>query len=114
MDMNAEIFAELKRADAARSAGNEGRARVCARRAAGIAAREFLLRHEIQTSDVAQGRSHIGSSYDALKKLADVPGLGPEIKRAVGYLTLRVNEDFSLPVTIDLIEEARKIIEGLA
>lgn len=113
MDFSAEIFAELKQADAARSAGNEGRARVCARRAAGIAAREFLLRHGIRPPDVAQRRTRVGSAYDALQTLAAVPGLDPELKQAAVHLTLRVNEDFTLPVKVDLIAEARKIVEGL-
>jgi hypothetical protein len=29
-------------------------------------------------------------------------------------LTLRVNEEFKLPVDVDLIEEARKLCEGLS
>ena len=39
---------ELSRAEAARTAGNEGRARVCARRAAGLLAYEILKRDGIE------------------------------------------------------------------
>ena len=42
MDWQAEIQAELEKAQQARARGNEGQARVCARRAAGIAAREYF------------------------------------------------------------------------
>jgi len=38
----AQIDAEFKHAEQARSRGNEGQARVCARRAVGIAAREYF------------------------------------------------------------------------
>ena len=40
MDWQIKIKAEFDKAEQARARGNEGQARVCARRAAGIAARE--------------------------------------------------------------------------
>jgi hypothetical protein len=48
-----DIEAELEKADLARLSGNEGRARVCARRAAGIAARAFLTRHGVGLHDMS-------------------------------------------------------------
>ena len=106
MEFDSEMIFELEKAQAARSAENEGMARVCARRAAGKAARDFLTHYGI--------RSRRDSAYDSLRKLMAFPGLSPELKQAATYLTLRVNIEFGLPDNIDLISEARKLIGGLS
>jgi len=103
-DLFAGIAAELENAERSRLAEKEGRARVCARRAAGMAARAFLTRHGVQTR---------GSAYTALQALTEFPGLAPNLRTAAIHLTTRVNETFALPEDIDLIVEARKLIEGL-
>jgi hypothetical protein len=100
-----DIDAELEKAELARRAGNEGRARVCARRAAGIAARAFLTRHRVRTRDK--------SAYAALQTLAEFPGLSPDLQMAAQHLTTRLTEAFTLPVEADLIADARKLIGGL-
>jgi len=43
-DWKDKLEIEFERAETARSSGNEGQARVCARRAAGIAIREYYAR----------------------------------------------------------------------
>jgi len=106
MDRTAEITRELKRAETARLAGNEGMARVCARRAAGIAAREFLIRHTAKPHNV--------SAYQALLELSTFPGLAPKMKQSAVHLTTRLTEEFSLPLQVDLIAEARQLIGGLS
>lgn len=103
--MNANWKAELEDARRARLEGNEGRARVCARRAAGGAAREFLTRRGV--------RLRTASAYDALLALAQFPGLAPDLRMAASHLTLRVTEAFSLPIAVDLIAEAEKLIEAM-
>lgn len=113
MDFSSEIYAELEQADVARASGNEGLARVCARRAAGMAARFFLTRHDVRLFDAAQGETRIGSAYMALQTLATFPGLAPNLKQAAVHLTMRVSEEFHLPPGIDLIDEAHKLIGGL-
>ena len=113
MSRAAEILAELEMAETVRADGNEGRARVCARRAAGMAARDFLSRHFIPSSKDSQGKLRENSAYEALQALANFPGLAPELKQAAIYLTMRVNPEFQLPQGIDLLEEARKLIGGL-
>ena len=100
-----DIEAELENAESARRAGNEGRARVCARRAAGAAARDFLARHGSRPRDA--------STYAALQVLADFPGLSPELRTAALHLTTRLTEEFTLPLQADLIADARKLIGGL-
>lgn len=104
-DWRQAIQQEFTRAEQARERGNEGQARVCARRAAGIAAREYLTR---------RGQSvRTPSAYDLLNVLKDDPHLPADLKLIADHLTLRVNEEFKLPVDIDLIAEARKFCDEL-
>lgn len=104
-DWKVKLETEFERAEAARANGNEGQARVCARRAAGIAIREYYAR---------RGQSvHTPSAYDLLQLLTDEPQLPSELRQAAIYLTLRVNEEFKLPVDVDLLDEARKLCDGL-
>ena len=104
-DWRAEIQEEFERAEGARARGNEGQARVCARRAAGVAAREYLTRQGEKVST--------SSAYDLLTLLKEDPRLTPDLKRMAEYFTLRVNEDFKLPVDVDLIAEAKRFCEEL-
>jgi HEPN domain-containing protein len=104
-DRQIQLEKEFKQAQQARARGNEGQARVCARRAAGIAAREYFAR---------QGKTfRTPSAYDLLNELIHDTGISSELRQSAEYLTLRVNEEFKLPVNVDLIEEARKLCEGL-
>ena len=104
-DWKSQMQAEFERAATARARGNEGQARVRARRAAGIAIREYLLRRgqPVRTS----------SAYDLLNQLIDDPLTNPDVKRSAFFLTLRVNEAFNLPVGVDLVAEARQLCDQL-
>jgi hypothetical protein len=106
-DVNSQalINAEFKRAEQARARGNEGQARVCARRAAGIAAREYFAR---------RGQAiHTPSAYDLLNLLIEDPSLSDDLRQTAARLTLRVDEEFKLPANVDLIVEAKKLCEEL-
>lgn len=105
MDWQTEIDSELEKATQARALNNEGQARVCARRAAGIAIREYLSRQGIRPPST--------SAYDLLNLLKDDPRLSPDLKQIADHLTLRVTEEFKLPVDADLVAEARKFCEDL-
>jgi hypothetical protein len=96
---------ELEAANNARLAGNEGRARVCARRAAGKSAQAYLMRHQVRTDGA--------NYYTALLTLARFSRLTPEMTIALSHLTLHVSEDFILPPGVDLIADARFICENL-
>ena len=100
-----QLEIEFNRAAQAREKKNEGQARVCARRAAGIAIRESLLRDGIKAPSI--------SAYDLLNSLKDDSRLTSDLKLIVDHLTLRVNEEFKLPVDADLIVEARTLCEWL-
>src|ERR671912_713356 len=105
MDWQAQINAEFERAAQARERGNEGQARVCARRAAGIAIREYLTRQGI--------RPPSSSAYDLLNLIKEDPHLSSDLKQIAEHLTLRVTEEFKLPVDADLVAEARTFCEEL-
>jgi hypothetical protein len=104
-DWQNSFEAEITRAESARAKKNEGQARVCARRAAGIVLREYFIRSGIPVPST--------SAMDLLNLLAEQPHLSPDVKRAVSLLTLRVDEGFKLPADADLIAEARKLCEAL-
>lgn len=94
-----EIEAEFAKAARARGQGNEGQARVCARRAAGMAVREYLTRRGIRPPST--------SAYDLLNLIKEDAHLSPDLRSIADHLTLRVTEEFKLPVDVDLVEEAK-------
>jgi hypothetical protein len=49
-----------------------------------------------------------------LNSLVEDSSLPGELRQSAEYLTLRVNEDFKLPVDVDLIYEAKKLCKGLS
>lgn len=100
-----QIQAELDHAISARAEGNEGKARVCARRAAGIAAGEYLNNNGFP--DPGQ------SAYDQLKYLCEIDQIPDEIRQIASHFLIRVTPDHTLPLDIDLISEARWLIEKL-
>jgi len=105
MDWQTQIQNEFDRAEQASARGNEGQARVCARRAAGIAAREYFAR---------RGQTvRTPSAYDLLNLLAEDPLLSADLRQAAAYLTLRVSEEFKLPVDVDLVAEAKRLVDAL-
>jgi len=100
-----EIQTEFERALQARARGNEGQARVCARRAAGIAIREYLAHRGIRPPSV--------SAYDLLNLIKDDPLLSADLKLIADHLTVRVTEEFKLPVNVDLVAEAKEFCDTL-
>jgi hypothetical protein len=104
-DWQSEIQAEFERAAQSRQRNNEGQARVCARRAAGIAVREYLSRRGIRPPST--------SAYDLLNLVRDDPLLAPDLRQIAEHLTVRVTEEFHLPVDVDLVAEAREFCDRL-
>jgi hypothetical protein len=96
---------ELEQARNARQTGNEGRARVCARRAAGIIAAQYLLK---------QGLTLKGASaYNYLRLLIEIPELPAQTKEVIDHFLLRITPDHNLPVEADLIAEAEWLAQEL-
>jgi len=100
-----EFQNEINHARLARSAGNEGKARVCARRAAGIVSREFLLRRGKATSE--------SSAYERLQMLARESDTLPEVLAVVDHMLIRVTPEHQLPIDADLIREAEWLAKTL-
>ena len=96
---------EITQARHARSIGNEGMARVCARRAAGIVIGEYLHR---------EGLSRLGpSAYQRLKLLEATPNLDARVKLVAGHFLLSVDKEHKLPDHIDLLSEAQWLAHEL-
>jgi HEPN domain-containing protein len=100
-----QLKQEFERAAQAREKKNEGQARVCARRAAGIAIREYFVRRGIRPPNT--------SAYDLLNLLKHEPLLPANMKLVTDHLTVRVTEEFKLPVEADLVVEARLLCKWL-
>ena len=96
---------ELDQAKAARAFGNEGKARVCARRAVGIVIGEYMRREQIFYPNA--------SAYDRIKFLNSLESLTPEIRGVLEHFLLRIDTDHNLPIDADLIGEARWLSETL-
>jgi hypothetical protein len=105
VDLRYEIENELARADKARREGLEGRARVCARRAAGLVIKAYFHSHPIASTPV--------SVYDYLQAFRDDPRTSSDARRIASLLLTRVNEEFQLPVEGDLVSDTRRLVQIL-
>lgn len=104
-DWQNRFEAELRRSEHARSTGNEGMARVCARRAAGIIAAEYLRRNGFTHRDL--------SAYAALRALTAQPGLPPEAAVILEHMLVRITPDHTLPYDADLPADALRLRQAL-
>lgn len=102
--MNAELLERIRRelhwTREAQEAGNEGRARVCARRAAGLAIRQYFLE--------AHGTGYAPDALRALRRAADDDTLPAHVRHAVARLIARENDP--TPRTTDPLQDAHVII----
>ena len=101
-EAQAKIEAELAQAGRARAAGNEGMARVCARRAAGIAVRAFFLAHGQPVRST--------SAVDLLEQLRLDRALPQEVRSVAEHLLQRVTPDYQLPIPADLLAETAWLV----
>jgi len=96
---------EIQMAENARTASNEGMARVCARRAAGIAVGRYLQIHN---------HPEIGpSAVNRIQYLISLPYIDQDAKTIAAHLLVRVGTDHNLPIDVDLISEAKELAEIL-
>jgi hypothetical protein len=92
---------EINHAENARSEGNEGMARVCARRAVGIIIREYFRRNQIPIKNP--------SAYDRLRLIEKMPDISEDLLTLIQHFLVRVSLDYRLPLEVDLIAEAHQI-----
>ena len=105
MDDSLAVF-ELKKAQQTRQKGNEGMARVLARRSAGLAIRAYL-------SDM--GIAQNGLSLNALIKDEGVRKLLPtSTHEALDRLSTRIGMDFQFPADFDLLLDAQLVVNILS
>ncbi len=100
------INQELSSGEEARSRSLEGRVRVCARRAAGIAVRAYLEEKLLPVPG--------GNYIDLLEFVQSLEEVPPEAQHSAARLLERVNEGYSLDSGNDLLAEARNLINVLA
>ena len=99
LTIDEQFHKELEIAELARISGNEGRARVCARRAAGIVLGEYFKRRGVSPIKP--------SAYDRLRTLRELSDVPSNVIQVVDHFLLRVDTDKQLPISVDLIEDAR-------
>jgi len=97
-----QIQEELLLAKQSRLEGNEGRARVCARRAAGAAVQVYL-----EKKGLSQNPENAIQSLINLKNQINLP---IRVLNAVNWLIQRVDLDYNLPPEVDLIQEAALVV----
>ena len=96
---------ELEQAEIARANGNEGKARVCARRASGIAIQEYFFRAGLPYAP--------HSAYQNLIYLKNSPDAPPHVQEIATHLLERVTPEHELPLEADLITDARWLAQIL-
>jgi hypothetical protein len=99
------IAEEFAAAAAARSKGNHGMVRVCARRAAGVALTFWTAWF---------GHGNWGAdAISQLRHLQREPGVPDDVRAAAARLTTRVTPDFRSPHASDPVDDSTLIIEWL-
>jgi hypothetical protein len=97
--------AELRQARSARKKQNEGMARVCARRAAGIIIGEYLEKQGYQSPS--------NSAHDRLKFFVASPDFSEDAREVARHFLVKVDPDYRLPIDVDLIAEAEWLHQAL-
>ncbi|MCC7360795.1 MAG: hypothetical protein IT317_15035 [Anaerolineales bacterium] len=101
-ELNAGVAAELARGRAAQAAGLPGRARVCARRAAGLALKAWF--------QARSGEAWGGDAMKQLKRAQAEPAAPEAVRAAAERLTTKVDYDHALPFADDPLVDAELII----
>jgi hypothetical protein len=96
------IADELAQGRAAQAAGNAGRARVCARRAAGLAIKAWY--------QVRLGSEGCGDAMTQLKRLRAEAHVPAAVQAAAARLSTKVGFDHALPFSDDPLVDAELII----
>jgi hypothetical protein len=105
LDLRSRIETELALGRES-AASNPGRARVCARRAAGWAIQAWYQAQE--------GPGWAGDAMKQLNRLRADPAVPDAPRRAAERLSTKVDREHRLPFNHDPIDDARAIIEWAA
>jgi hypothetical protein len=99
---SALIDQELAAAEAAWKEANEGKARVCARRAVALATEAWL--------EPRPNRAPRGDAMEHLRQIQQDASLPLPVRQAAERLSTKVTQRHSAPFTTDPIRDARLII----
>jgi hypothetical protein len=99
------IEQELSAGEASLKVGNDGKARVCARRAVALASEAWLAGHSIQVGRM-DAMAH-------LRRIQEDVSVALSIRQAAERLSTTVTQRDSAPFTTDPIGDARLIIAHL-
>jgi len=100
--LDERVLKEMEAAQTAREEGLEGRARVCARRAAGWALQSRL----------GEASAAGANALETLREAQDFDWLNSEAKSAVLRLTERVDANYQLSEGTDLLADAWLVIQA--
>ena len=104
-DWRTKCHLELVQAELARQKGNEGMARVCARRAAGYIIRTYFE---------AQGKQPpAAGAYQLLRVLSEDAGVSERVQQVAHQFILPITFEHELPVDTDLIADVRWLANEL-
>lgn len=96
---------ELNLAEISRQQGNEGKARVCARRAAGHVVGEYLRRQGLQVDSM--------NALTRIKETIALPELPDETNATLEHFLIHTTPEFKLPIDVDLIDDVRFLAHEL-
>ena len=104
-EVRKSIEMELTDGRDSREKENEGRARVCARRAAGLALGVYYER--------SMGKNPPTSAYKLLQWFSERKEISQDLRDSANRLTVRVTPAFKLPHDEDPLEDAQTIIDAI-
>ena len=99
-----KYYHEIQRAIQARTEGNEGMARVCARRAAGEVIGEYFQRNQLSLPT---------SALNAVKALSQSDRVSPRVREIATHFVWQITTDHTLPENVDLLAEAQWLAKEL-
>ncbi len=100
-----KYHSELQRGEQARAEGNEGMARVCARRAAGEVIREYFQRENLSLPKP--------SALNALRTLSKSEQVSPRVQEIATHFIWQITPDHILPGDVDLLAEVQWLAKEL-
>lgn len=98
-----EVILELQASRKAARDNLAGRSRVSARRAAGLAVREYFIQLGKEQPAL--------NFYDLLVEFSREPNLPDDIRTVAQHLVQRVDKDHRLPMDVDLAADAEYLIQ---
>ena len=101
--IQSEIETELQLAIQYNALNQEGKSRVCARRAAGLAILLWFKQKSIDQDGL--------TIYNALSHFKEMEEIPENVKQAASLLIQKVDENYRLPENTHLIEQAKTVIE---